>query len=172
MKQEHVAPRIRLIRWAIAAIAALLATDARALCTVTCSCAVSTTNVVFGAINPLSLSNTDSVGGVTVSCGGIAGLLIPLQVDIGKGSSGNYAARTLVSGTNTLSYNLYQDSARSMVFGNATNGTVDASSSMLLSALGIGTPVTIPIYGRVFGAQVTAVPGSYADTISVTLTYY
>jgi spore coat protein U-like protein len=172
MKHARVPSRIRLVRWAIAASVALLAADARALCTVTCSCTVSTTNVVFGAINPLSLSNTDSVGGVTVSCGGIAGLLIPLQVDISKGSSGTYSARTMIYGTNALSYNLYQDSARSMVFGNGTNGTVDASSSMLLNALGLGTPVTIPIYGRVFGAQVTAVPGSYADTIAVTLTYY
>jgi len=160
------------MRWAFAAIAALLATDAHALCTITCSCAVSTTNVVFGAINPLSLSNIDSVGGVTVSCGGIAGLLIPLQVDISTGISGNYAARTLVSGANTLSYNLYKDSARSTVFGNGTNGTGDASSSIQLTALGTATPVTVSIYGRVFGAQVTAVPGSYADTISVTLTYY
>jgi spore coat protein U-like protein len=127
---------------------------------------------VFGAINPLSLGNTDSVGGVTVTCGGIAGLLIPLQVDISKGSGASYAARTMAYGANTLSYNLYQDSARSMVFGNGTSGTVDASSSMLLNALGIGAPVTIPIYGRVFGGQVTMVPGSYADTIAVTLTYY
>jgi spore coat protein U-like protein len=112
------------------------------------------------------------VGGVTVTCGGIAGLLIPIQVDISKGGGASYAARAMAYGANALSYNLYSDSARSMVFGNGTNGTVDASSSMVLNALGIGTPVTIPIYGRVFGGQLTSVPGSYADTISVTLTYY
>jgi spore coat protein U-like protein len=133
---------------------------------------VSTTNVVFGAINPLALGNSDTVGGITVNCGGVAGLLIPFQVDISKGGGASYASRSMAYGGYAMSYNLYQDSARTAVFGNGTSGTSDVSSSILLSALGLGTPVTIPVYGRVFGGQVTLAPGAYADTIAVTLTYY
>ncbi len=156
---------------AIAVFLMLLSSQASALCTVTCSCVVSTTNVVFGTINPLSLSNTDSAGNVAVTCGGVAGLLIPLQVDISKGSGASYASRTMSYGTSKLSYNLYQDSGYSMVFGDASSGTVDSSASITIAAIGYAT-VNFPVYGRVFGAQTTMVPGPYSDTISVTLTYY
>jgi spore coat protein U-like protein len=164
-------PVRHLLAALVAAILALFSSQASALCVITCSCAVSTTNVLFGTINPLSLSNTDSVGGVAVTCGGAAGLLIPLQVDISKGGSASYAARTMAYGTSRLAYNLYQDSGRSMVFGDGSNGTVDSSASMTLTALGVAT-LNFPVYGRVFGAQTTMVPGAYSDTIVVTLTYY
>lgn len=164
--------RGRLIAWALGALLALMACDARALCTTVCSCAVSTTNVVFGAVNPLSLTATDSVGSINVTCGGVAGLLIPVQVDISKGGGTSFASRSMASGANRLAYNLYTDSARSMVFGDTTNGTTDASGSISLNVLGIGPPFSANIYGRVFGGQLTTVPGNYADTIAVTLTYY
>ena len=170
MSRSLLSPR-HLLACIVAALLMLFSAQASALCTVTCSCAVSTTNVVFGTINPLSLNNTDSVGGVSVTCGGAAGLLIPLQVDISKGGGTSYATRTMAYGTYRLSYNLYQDSGRSMVFGDASNGTVDASASVTLAALGSAT-VNFPVYGRVFGAQTTMAPGAYADTIVVTLTYY
>ena len=150
---------------------ALLSSHASAVCTVTCSCAVSTTNVVFGAINPLSLTSTDTVGGVTVTCGGAAGLLIPLTVDIGKGGGASYGSRTMSYGASKLAYNLYMDPGYSMVFGDATNGTVDANAVIVIAVLGTLT-WNIPIYGRVFGAQTTTVPGPYTDAIAVTLTYY
>ena len=156
---------------AVAVLLALLSAPASAVCTVTCSCAVSTTNVVFGTINPLSLSSTDTAGGVSVTCGGVAGLLIPLTVDISKGTGASYAARTMSYGANKLSYNLYLDSGYSMVFGDATNGTVDANAAIVIALLGNLT-WNIPIYGRVFGGQTMTVPGPYSDTIAVTLTYY
>ena len=155
-----------------AAVLGLFAADASAVCTVTCSCSVSTTNVVFGAVSPLSSANTDSVGGVSVTCGGIAGLFIPLTVDISKGGGSSFAARGMAYGGYTLSYNLYTDNGRSSVFGDGTNGTAHASSSVQLSALGTGPTVSVPVYGRVFGSQTGVVPGAYSDTITVTLTYY
>lgn len=164
--------RLRLFAWAFGALLTLWAPDARALCTLVCTCTVSTTNVLFGSFSPLSLGNTDSVGGVSVVCGGTAGLLIPLTIDISKGNGASYAARSMAYATNQLFYNLYKDSGHSMIFGDTTNGTVDASSSITLTALGVGPTVTVPIYGRVFGGQTTMVPGLYTDTIAVTLTYF
>ena len=155
----------------VAVLLMLLSSQAGAVCTITCSCTVSTTNVVFGTINPLSLGNTDTAGGVSVTCGGVAGLLIPLQVDISKGSGSSFGARSMAYGAYRLSYNLYQDSGYSMVFGDGSSGTVDASANITLAVLGTAT-VNFPVYGRVFGAQTTTVPGFYVDTIAVTLTYY
>jgi spore coat protein U-like protein len=162
----------RLRLYLLAALLALFATDARALCTAVCTCTVSTTNVVFATINPLSLSDTDSVGGVTVNCGGVAGLLIPVTVDISKGTGASFSARTMSSGANKLSYQLYTDAGRSTVFGDGTGGTGDVNSGILLNVLGIGPVVNVPVYGRVFGGQTTTPPGAYADSIAVTVTYY
>lgn len=41
-----------------------------------------------------------------------------------------------------------------------------------VDVLGLSLPQTFWIYGRIPGRQPTVVPGVYADTISVTLTYY
>ncbi len=149
----------------------LAANSAHALCTLVCSCSVSTTNVAFGTINPLSAANTDSTGSVRVTCGGVAGLLIPYRVDIGTGG-GSYAARRMNSGANTLAYNVYTDTNRTQIWGNGTGGTQYVSNSILLDLLGLSPAQINWVYGRLPGSQTTALPGVYSDTIAVTLTYY
>lgn len=155
-----------------ALLLALWAGDARALCTITCSCSVSTTPVVFGSFNPLSAANVDSTGSVKVDCGGIAGLLIPYRVDLTTGSGGSYSARRLKSGANQLAYNLYWDSGHTQIWGDGSGSSVAGTASMLLDVLGLSPPATHWIYGRIPGAQTATVPGSYSDTVAVTLTYY
>lgn len=151
---------------------ALYAGDAAALCTVVCSCTVSTTPVAFGTINPLSSSSTDSTGSVKVSCGGVAGLLIPFRIDIGTGASGSYAMRRLKSGAASLNYNLYLDGNRLTVWGDGSSSSQPANASMLLDVLGLSPAHTQWIYGRIPGAQSGTVPGVYTDSVGVTLTYF
>lgn len=136
-----------------------------------CSCTVSTSNVVFGPINPIALGSTDSTGSVRVTCGGVVGLLIPYQIELGSGGSGNVSARRMSSGANTLGYGLYSDPSRSSSWGNIAHGTA-VSGSMLLDVLGTAPAATHTVYGRIPSGQNTAVPGIYADTITVTVTYY
>ena len=45
------------------------------------------------------------------------------SVDLSAGSSGGYAARTMVFGPDTLTYNLYTDAAHTTVWGDTTGGT-------------------------------------------------
>lgn len=136
-----------------------------------CSCTVSTGNVVFGSVNPIAIGSTDSTGSVRVSCGGVAGLLIPYQIELGPGGSGNVAARRMSSGANNLSYGLYSDSSRLSTWGTVASGTA-INGGVLLDALGFAPAVTHTVYGRISSGQITAVPGVYADTITVTVTYY
>lgn len=157
---------------ALFALLMLLPVSARALCvSPLCSCSVTTTSLAFGTHQPLSGSATDSVGSVRVACGGVAGLLIPYTVGLGAGGSGNVLARRLSSGAHTLGYGLYTDAARTTPWGDAGGG-VQLSSSILLDVLGLAPAVTHTVYGRIPAGQTTTVPGSYADTLSVTLTYY
>lgn len=56
-------------------------------------------------------------------------------------------------------------------WGDIARGTA-VSGSIQLSVLGSAAPVTHTVYGRIPSGQTTTVPGAYADTITVTVTYY
>ncbi|HEY1962441.1 MAG TPA: spore coat U domain-containing protein, partial [Rhizomicrobium sp.] len=85
-------------------------------------------------------------------------------------NQGTFSGATVTSrkmsgpGSASLSYSLYQDAARTRNWGN-TVGTDTVPGT------GTGTAQSLTVYGRVPGSQTAAVPGSYADTIVVTLTY-
>lgn len=163
---------VAVLRLALLLALTAVAPAARALClSPLCSCTASTTALVFGAHNPLG-GATDSTGSVRVTCGGVAGLLIPFRIDLGRGGAAGYAPRRLASGANTLAYNLYTDAGRTSVWGDGTGGSVSTSSSVLLDVLGWAPAQSFTIYGRIGAGQTGAVPGSYADTVSVTVTYY
>lgn len=146
---------------------------ARALCVpALCGCGVTTTNVAFGSYSPLAFGNTDTTGSVKVSCGGVAGLLIPFNIAISAGNSGSYASRRLKSGANLLAYNLYTDASYTTVWGDGSSASQLVNASVTLDVLGLSPTQSFYVYGRIPGRQLTAVPGTYGDTISVTLTYY
>lgn len=146
--------------------------SAHALCTLVCSCTVSTTSVVFGAHNPLLAANNDSTGNVRVTCGGVVGLLIPLTISIGAGTSGTMAGRQMANGANRLNYNVYTTSGRTTVWGDGSGATATVGGSITLNVLGSAPPLDFPVYGRIPGSQGSVAPGSYADTLVVTLTYF
>lgn len=158
---------------AVLALSLLLAGPAHAVCVpVLCSCTVSTTPVAFGNYSPLAFGNTDSTGSIKIGCGGVAGLLIPYNIALSAGGGGSYAGRRMANGAKTLSYNLYTDSSYTTMWGDGSASTQIISAGVTLDVLGLAPLQTHWIYGRLPGRQLTAVPGSYSDTISVTLTYF
>jgi spore coat protein U-like protein len=149
------------IRGALALLVLAAPLHASALCTVLCACSASTTSVSFGVYNPLSGSPLDSTGNVRVTCGGVAGLLVPYQIALGKGASG----------ANRLNYDLYTDPAHASIWGDGINeGTQTVSGFITIILLG-PTPQDHTIYGRIPGGQTTVSPGSYSDAVVVTVTY-
>jgi spore coat protein U-like protein len=165
-------PVIHLLRAAVLMAGLLGCAAAHAVCTLVCSCNVATTSLAFGAHNPLLAANHDSTGNVRVSCSGVAGLLIPVTVAIGAGTSGSMAARQMASGGQRLNYNIYTTSGYTTVWGDASGATSTVGGSITLNALGIGAPLDFSVYGRIFGSQASVPPGSYTDTLVVTLTYF
>jgi spore coat protein U-like protein len=133
------------------------------------SCSVSATAVNFGLYDPLSGSATQSTGTVTVVCQvSLVGLFVNWTVALSTGSSGNYVARQLQSGANSLSYNLYTNAARTSVWGDGTSGTSVVSANPFL-IVGSNT-VNYTVYGSIPAAQ-DRPAGSYTDTLTVTMTY-
>lgn len=138
------------------------------------TCDLSATGVSMGSYTPNQGAPADSAGSITISC--TKGQLdtLPMtanySLNISRGNSSSYSPRETISGVNKLNYNLYKDSSRLIVWGDATGGTADVSGALLLSSpLGTATK-THTVYGRIFGSQ-NAVPGAYADSIVVTVVY-
>jgi len=139
-----------------------------------CRCAtagVTTTGVAFPQYPPFTSSTAESAGNVHVACVGV-GLVIPYSVALSKGASGSYIQRTMKYGSYALNYALYLDAAYTQPWGDGTGGNFTKDGSVALSVLGIGPSYDHTIYGVLPAGQKTAVPGTYTDSITVTITYY
>ncbi len=130
------------------------------------ACTVTATNHAFPDYNPLSGSVADTSSDITVECSGLLDLAI--TVSLSTGSSGSYAPRKMFKGTDTLSYNLYTNAARTTVWGDGTPGTSVVSYILIPVVLNHRTD---PVYGRVPASQTMTVPGYYSDIITVTVDY-
>jgi len=131
-----------------------------ALCTIGSGGAVSLTFPAIGSdttnlTNPVT-ANTS----LSVTCTNAAPYNIGL--DAGANSS-NVNSRVLKSGSNTLTYSLYQDSGNSTVWGNTVGTNTKA-------ATGNGASQSYTIYGKIPSGQALTV-GTYSDTVNITVSF-
>jgi len=132
------------------------------------SCTVSSTGVSFGAYDVFNTSDTDTTGNISVACTGLTeSSTVAYDILISTGG-GSYASRAMNSGGHLLSYNLYTNNSRSIVWGDGSAGTAKISDGY-----GLGLSAIIKdysIYGRIPARQ-NAYVGSYNDMIIVTVNY-
>jgi spore coat protein U-like protein len=132
--------------------------------TVTNNCTITTAALSFASYDPVvgnATANLDGTGRVTVACTRGAAPTIGL----GTGSSSSGSARRLADGTgNFLSYDLYQDSGRSVAWSNTGTGLLTTTAATSKAAR------DFTVYGRIAGNQ--DVPaGSYTDTVVATVNF-
>jgi spore coat protein U-like protein len=127
------------------------------------ACTVSATGVNFGGYSVFATTATTSTGTVTYNCGNADH---NIRIDLSAGSSGTYTARTLAGSTESLSYNLYMDSAFSTVWGDGSGTTGEYQKGNPPN----GTDVIVTVYGRITAQQDVSV-GSYTDTIVATVNF-
>lgn len=136
------------------------------------ACRVSATAVTFSSYNPFSILPRDQTGRVTVTCDGLlVSLLVSYRIKLSAGLYGSYATRKLASGSDRLNYNLYLPpplGLYTVVWGDGSGGSGYIEDGYLLGILTQSR--NYDVYGRI-PAQQNAAPGSYADTITVTLEY-
>ena len=122
-------------------------------------CEVSATDIDFGTAGVLD-ANVDSTGQISVRC--TNGTPYQVKLNGGLAGAGSPDQRRMTKGSESVRYGIYRDSARTQGWGdqpgNVANGT------------GNGNAQVFTTYGRVF-PQTTPSPGTYTDTVVVTVVY-
>jgi spore coat protein U-like protein len=128
--------------------------------TVLNTCLVSAQPLPFGNYDPNATTDLDITTTITVTC--TTGTTYNVGLD--KGANGaSVTARAMKSGSNTLNYSMFRDSARTQNWGN----TVGTDTVPRTAAL---VPDVLTVYGRVAKSQ-NVPAGLYTDTVQVTVTY-
>src|SRR6266581_4147058 len=147
--------------WHHATLAASATTTLGVSVTINAGCNVSTTSVAFPTQSVLA-SAVNQTGTVLVTCTNSTAY----NVGLDKGAaSGATVTNRLMTGPSsaTVGYALYSDTGRTTNWGN-TIGTDTVAGT------GNGSAQTLTVFGQIPG-QTTPQPGSYADTVNVTVTF-
>ncbi len=134
--------------------------------TVISSCTVAGTALNFGSsIDPLAAATPlDATSTLNVQCTNTTPYTVALNAGANAGGASNFTTRTMKSGTRSLGYQLYLDAGRSSVWGDGT------ATSSTVAGTGTGSAQSLTIYGRL-PSLANVVPGSYTDTVTVTISY-
>ena len=120
----------------------------------------STSNVAFGTSGAITTPLT-ATGSVVVQCTNTTPFNVGLNA--GTGSGATVTNRLMSSGGSTIGYALYRDAGRTQNWGN-TVGTDTQSGT------GTGAAQTLTVYGSVPVPATLPAPGTYTDTVQVTVT--
>jgi spore coat protein U-like protein len=133
--------------------------------TVTSACTVAGSTMNFGSsIDPLAAATPlDATSTLSVQCTNTTPYTVALNAGANAGGASNFTTRTMKSGANSLVYQLYLDAGRSSVWG-------DGIASSTHAGTGTGSSQSLTIYGRL-PSLANVVPGSYTDTVTVTISY-
>ena len=165
-----VSRRSTLARGLFAALAALAAVPAMAV-----TCSVSVPGLAFGAYDVFAAGALQSTTTVSVTCtrqsGDGTSITVNYTLALSTGASGSYAQRRMTSGANTLNYNVYTNSARTLIWGNGGGGSNLVAGSMTLVRTTHPTQTDqYTVYGSVTALQDVAT-GAYADSLTLTETF-
>ncbi|WP_410254138.1 Csu type fimbrial protein [Paracoccus aminovorans] len=121
---------------------------------------ISAETLDFGNAGVLT-SDVDATATLQVACTNSTPYDIGL--DEGTGSGATITTRQMTAAGATIGYQLFRDSGRTTNWG-------DTVGTDTLASTGTGSAQAFTVYGRVL-AQTTPAPGTYTDTVTVTVTY-
>ncbi|MCC7461513.1 MAG: spore coat U domain-containing protein [Gammaproteobacteria bacterium] len=150
------------------AVAATTTTTFAVTATVNANCLVAANPLNFATYTPGS-GDLDVNTSLSVRCTRNTAYTVALNA--GSTAGGSLSQRLMGNGTDTLQYNLFTTAARDTVWGDGTASTATIAGTG--AGLGVPNAVTHTVYGRLVdsAANQAVSAGSYADTITVTVTY-
>jgi spore coat protein U-like protein len=117
---------------------------------------ISVTPLAFGNYDVYNAAAVDSVGTISYSCP--PPTLPTVTIDAGLAFAGGHRRMTLGAGVDWLSYDIYVDAARTVVWSSTPVAVVPLNNT------------SVDFYGRIFALQDVSV-GSYTDTVVVTFNF-
>jgi spore coat protein U-like protein len=151
-----------LFPWAGTSHAASTTTTFAVSATIVATCTINSASTLnFGNSIGVLAANVDQQSTIQVTCTNTTPYTIAL--DAGTGSGATVAVRKLTSGGATINYSLYTSNTYGTAWG-VTGGTDTVAGT------GNGSAQSYTVYGRI-PPQTTPAPGTYTDTITVTVGY-
>ncbi len=128
------------------------------------NCTITTAQLNFGAYDPVAANataNLDGTGTVAVTC--TKGAVAKIGLSAGSNAQGT-TRRMAQTAAAFLTYEIYQDAAHTIVWGNTTTDSLD------IPAAPNKNPRNYTAYGRVASGQ-DATVGAYTDTVVATVNF-
>jgi spore coat protein U-like protein len=135
-------------------------TTFNATATVPTTCSVAAIDLDFGTAGTLT-TNGDASTTVSPTC--TKGTAYNIGLNGGLSGATDPIRRKMIKAAEFVLYGLYRDSSRSLPFGNIIGTNT-------VTGTGSGLAQSVAVFGRI-PPQATPSPGTYNDTIVVTLTY-
>lgn len=135
------------------------------------SCAIGATDLAFGPYRYHASPAVDATATVSIhSCVDDGDPGVSYEISISAGSSNDFADRVMAGpGGAQLHYNVFVDPGHAAVWGDGSGGTTTVSGSF---TVGPGsTSASHTVHGRIPGAQNGLEPGTYADSLVITIDY-
>ncbi len=133
-----------------------------------CSCSVGTTGVAFGSYVTTSPTPKTANGNVAVTCSALVIFTVSYVISMAKGNSATYTPRFMNLLGVHLNYNLYTTAGFASIWGDTTGGTVTVSDGY--TSIGLSTTRNYTVFGQIPALQPVG-PGTYTDSVLVTVTY-
>ncbi len=131
------------------------------------NCTISTAAISFGAYDPIVANATtplDATGTVTITC--TKGAATTIGLNAGNNSaSASGTTRAMKSGSDYLSYEIYQNAGHTTLWGNSGADLFTPAAAPDKNAR------TFTTYGRVPAAQDVPASASYTDTVTATVNF-
>jgi spore coat protein U domain-containing protein, fimbrial subunit CupE1/2/3/6 len=128
------------------------------------ACSLTSTSIVFGNYDIFSPSPLDTLGQIIFRCGNNDH---NVSISLDRGGEATFNPRRMLNGTSSINYNLYLDAARTIIWGDGTNGT---QNFFVRNPQPNNRDISVPIYGRIPAGQGPSV-GNYSNTLTVTINF-
>jgi spore coat protein U-like protein len=135
--------------------------------TITASCTIGTTSMTFTSQLGAGLLATaaTATGSISVTCTDQA----PYAIGLDNGANYSTTRRMVFNASNYLPYGLYTNGGMTIPWSTATGSNTCTTSSDCYTGTGNGSAQSIPVYGQVPTVGSVPPPGTYTDTVGITI---
>jgi len=135
--------------------------------TITASCTIGATAMAFTSQLGAGLVSTAATasGSISVTCTNQA----PYAIGLDGGANYSSGRRMVSASSNYLPYGLYTNSGLTTPWSTATGSRTCTTSSNCYTGTGNGSAQSITVYGQVPTTSTAPAPGSYTDTVNITV---